>query len=80
MPKIFRPSTTSSAAAWQQALSRLIEAHRALVAAVSGMDDARFAEEIPGGGGLSHAGQFHGVIQHDIYHAGQIALLKKFGR
>jgi uncharacterized damage-inducible protein DinB len=70
----------TGAAAWAQAMERLIGAHRALVIAVAQMGEGRLTEEIPAGGGLSHAVRLYGVIGHDIYHAGQIALLKKFGR
>ena len=76
----FPPVTDTGAAAWQQALDRLIQSHRALLADVAPLDDARLAEEIPAGGGLSHAARLAGVLAHDVYHAGQIALLKKAGR
>jgi uncharacterized damage-inducible protein DinB len=76
----FPPVTDTSEAAWQQAVARLIQAHRALVAAVTALREPQLTEEIPAGGGLSHAARLLGVIEHDVYHAGQIALLKKASR
>ena len=62
--------------AWQQTLQHLTREHHALRAAMAQLDDARLREMVPG---KSHSvyGMLHGVIQHDLYHAGQIALLKK---
>ena len=69
--------------AWRQALDGLEEAHRALVTAVSRVpatslfaptNDPRVRET---GQGVSHYVLLHGLVQHDAYHAGQIALLKK---
>jgi uncharacterized damage-inducible protein DinB len=37
-------------------------------------NDQRDAET---GQGVSHYVLLHGIVQHDVYHAGQIALLKK---
>jgi hypothetical protein len=48
--------------------------HRALVAAVEGLPDAAFAERR----GEWTAGELvAGAAAHDLYHAGQIQLLKK---
>jgi uncharacterized damage-inducible protein DinB len=43
---------------------------------VARLDDERLLTR---GAGVEHDGYFllHGVIQHDLYHAGQIALLMK---
>jgi len=32
------------------------------------------------GAGVDHYVLLHGIVQHDVYHAGQIALLKKAAR
>ena len=61
-------------AAWGRALARLDESHRKLLRTVSSLDDSRLGERV---GGVSLYAHLHGVAQHDIYHAGQIALLKK---
>ncbi|HEY3025508.1 MAG TPA: DinB family protein [Pyrinomonadaceae bacterium] len=66
----------TSEAAWSEAKKALDQSHDSLVAAVSGLDETRLDEpiltEMP-----SIYVTLHGVIQHDLYHAGQIAILKK---
>ena len=70
--------TDLSDAAWQRALITLLEVHRQLRAAVETFPEARLAEIVPGTKTpRSFYGELHGVLQHDIYHAGQISLLKR---
>lgn len=58
----------------REARALLEDAHRALVAAVEALPDAAFAERR----GSRTAGEVvAGVAAHDLYHAGQIQLLKK---
>ena len=66
----------TSEAAWARTLEELRSNHQALRAAIREMDDARLEEIVPG---TTYSVYFllQGVIQHDLYHAGQIALLKK---
>ncbi len=63
-------------AAWTDALAALKSRHLALRRTVARLSDARLKEEVPGME-YSHYHLVHGVIQHDLYHAGQIAILKK---
>ena len=73
----------ASAEAWQETLDALEASHRALVAAVRSLpEDALFTptndpRDRETGAGVSHYVLLHGIVQHDAYHAGQIALLKK---
>jgi uncharacterized damage-inducible protein DinB len=73
----------ASAEAWRETVERLEASHRALVAAVAALrEDALFAptkdpRDRETGAGVSHYILLHGIVQHDAYHAGQIALLKK---
>ncbi len=62
--------------AWKNALEELRRNHEALREAIRGLDEARLEDIVPG---TQYSIYFllHGVIQHDLYHAGQIALLKK---
>ena len=62
--------------AWKNALNALKLTHEALLGIVAGLDESRLQEIVPG---AQYSVYFllHGVIQHDLYHAGQIALLKK---
>jgi len=49
------------------------------VAAVDDLPDSRLYEVVPGKTGKHYTFYYmlHGVVQHELYHAGQIALLKK---
>ncbi len=68
---------------WQAALTRLQSAHNELIAAVKALPESRLYEATndtrsgPLGTGVSYYVLLHGIVQHDVYHAGQIALLKK---
>jgi uncharacterized damage-inducible protein DinB len=66
----------SSAAAWQDALSALERGHKQLRGAVARLRDDQLDATVAGQV-YSVYFMLHGVIQHDLYHAGQIALLKK---
>ncbi|HZF41623.1 MAG TPA: DinB family protein [Blastocatellia bacterium] len=72
----FPPVTDASEAAWQATLQSLEANHRGLRESIKKIDDAKL-EEITPGTSYSIYVLLHGVIQHDLYHAGQIALLKK---
>ncbi len=65
----------TSADAWSRAQQRLEDCHRRLRASIAGLPDQRLSEVLPTGGTVYSL--LHGVVQHDLYHAGQIALLKK---
>jgi len=68
---------------WADATTALDGAHAALVAAVSNLPEARlFAptndpRDRETGQGVTHYVLLHGIVQHDVYHSGQIALLRK---
>jgi uncharacterized damage-inducible protein DinB len=72
-----------TAVRWTRALERLEQTHRALVSAVRELEESRLYEastdtrDRPTGSGVSYYVLLHGIVQHDVYHAGQIALLKK---
>jgi uncharacterized damage-inducible protein DinB len=65
----------NSAAAWQQTLDELAGTQEPLEAALAALTDERLSEKAPEKP-YSFYVLVHGVIQHDAYHAGQIALLK----
>jgi hypothetical protein len=65
----------TSAAAWQQTLDELARTQGPLEAAIVALTDERLREKAPDKP-FSFYVLAHGVIQHDAYHAGQIALLK----
>lgn len=70
----------TSEAAWQQAMESVKKTHNQLVSTVAVFPDARLAEQVPGKDQsyYSFYYMFSGIVQHELYHAGQIALLKKF--
>jgi uncharacterized damage-inducible protein DinB len=69
------PEPTDSS--WRQALDQLAQAQRDLEEAVRTLTDDRLREKVLGDVPYSIYTMLHGVVQHNLYHAGQIALLKK---
>ena len=63
-------------AAWKETCAALKSAHQQLLQAVSRLRDDQL-EGIAAGKSYTVYVMLHGVIQHDLYHAGQMALLKK---
>jgi uncharacterized damage-inducible protein DinB len=75
----FPAVTDASEPAWRKALAEVRRVHEALVAAVAAIPDSRLDEIVPGKKPAHYTFYYmlHGVVQHELYHAGQIALLKK---
>ena len=71
------PVRETGDAAWQRTRDRMAATHDRLRAAIASFPDARLDEERPGAG--TWYVLFHGIVQHDLYHAGQIGLLRKAG-
>jgi len=71
----------TSEPAWRRALEHAKQVHTELVDAVAAFPDERLGERVPGKTQEPDYYNFyymlHGVVQHELYHAGQIALLKK---
>ena len=67
-------------AAWQKAVEYLKATHNDLVTAVAGFPESRLLDPVPGKTEkyYNFFYMFGGIVQHELYHAGQIALLKKF--
>jgi len=70
----------TSDAAWQKAVKHLKATHADLVKAVAEFPESRLLDPVPGKKEkhYDHFYLFSGIVQHELYHAGQIALLKKF--
>lgn len=66
-----------SADAWRESLDALERAHRDLIAAVRETGPSCLDERIGTGTGRV---MLHGLAQHDAYHTGQIAILKRLYR
>lgn len=73
------PVNDTSEAAWKNALAALESGHKQLRETIQRLDDSQL-EGLAAGQKYSVYFLLHGVIQHDLYHAGQIALLKKAGK
>jgi len=73
------PVPDTTAGAWERTQAHLKRTHEDLVRAVSDLPDARLEERVPGKEPSYNTLYYllHGVVQHELYHAGQIALLKK---
>jgi uncharacterized damage-inducible protein DinB len=61
---------------WQQELAELGRAHAALVETVGKLSVGDLDRPVPGKPYNVYI-LLHGLVQHNLYHAGQIALLKK---
>lgn len=70
------PFTDTSPAAWESALTGLRDGNRRLRDRIRELSDADLDRNAPGCD-YSRYVLAHGVVQHDLYHAGQIALLRK---
>lgn len=75
----FPPVKDTNEAAWRNTIEQAKRTHNELVKAVGAFPDARLAEQVPGKteSYYNFFYMFSGIVQHDLYHAGQIALLKK---
>jgi uncharacterized damage-inducible protein DinB len=66
----------TSDAAWERTKATLVEGHQKLRHAIARVEDSRLDEPILPDMPTVYV-TLHGAIQHDLYHAGQIAVLKK---
>jgi uncharacterized damage-inducible protein DinB len=75
----FPAITDTSEAAWGQAVDNTKKTHHELIKAVASFSDSRLSDQVPGKSQnyYNFYYMFSGIVQHELYHAGQIALLKK---
>jgi uncharacterized damage-inducible protein DinB len=71
-PPVPKPTTT----AWRKAIAATKRTHNTLVKTVAGLPDSRLGDRVPGKR-YDFYQMLHGIAQHELYHAGQIAILKK---
>ena len=62
---------------WRGALAQLKRKEEDLQLAVAAFPESRLDDKLMEAGATSAYVNFHGHVQHNLYHAGQIALLKK---
>jgi uncharacterized damage-inducible protein DinB len=72
----FPPVKEPTEAAWRKAVAEAKRTHDTLVKTVEGLPDSRLRDQVPGKD-YNFYHLLHGVVQHELYHAGQIAILKK---
>ena len=70
----------TSEEAWAATKKQLLVIHQDLLQEISSLDESRLDQPIIDDSETSYSTVYvtlHGGVQHDLYHAGQIALLKK---
>src|SRR5215467_12852245 len=75
-PADWPPPEDNSETAWESAKLALERGHQALVETARRVAESSLNEPVAEGMSTLYV-TLHGVIQHDLYHAGQIAILKK---
>lgn len=70
------PVTDPGEEAWRQILERHRRAGEDLRRLIAGLQDSRLEQGVVGKDYDAYV-LLHGIVQHELYHAGQIALLKK---
>jgi uncharacterized damage-inducible protein DinB len=71
-PRVTKPTE----AAWRKAVTSTKRTHDRLVRTVAALPNSRLAQRCPGKR-YDFYHLLHGIAQHELYHAGQIAILKK---
>jgi uncharacterized damage-inducible protein DinB len=72
----FPPVSTPTALAWRKAVAHARRTHATLVKTVAALPEPRLRDRVPGKP-YDFYFMLQGVAQHELYHAGQIAILKK---
>jgi uncharacterized damage-inducible protein DinB len=72
----FPPVMKANEAAWRKTIADAKRTHDRLVRTVSRMSDQRLRDRVPGKR-YDFYHMLHGIAQHELYHAGQMAILKK---
>ena len=65
-----------SEAAWRKTVEALKLTNQELLKAMDALPDSRLADRVPGKNYDVYT-MLHGAVQHALYHAGQIAILKR---
>lgn len=72
----FPPVAKIDSTAWRKAVVEAKRTHDRLVKTVKGLSADRLRDRVPGKR-YDFYHMLHGIAQHELYHAGQIAILKK---
>jgi uncharacterized damage-inducible protein DinB len=82
MPRLYETGkdwhtvSDNSAAAWREAVRGMFETAARLAQAVEHFTDERLKDIVPGRE-YDFYHLFHGIVQHSLYHGGQIAMLRR---
>jgi len=71
-PAVLEPTAEN----WSKTLNEFRQSNCDFRSALSQLDDSQLDQPLPGRDKAAYV-EVHGVIQHNLYHAGQIALLRK---
>ena len=74
--KNFPSVTTPTDAEWRETVAKVKRTHDELVEVVGGLPESRLRDQVPGKR-YDFYHMLHGIAQHELYHAGQMAILKK---
>ena len=72
----FPPSSKVTEEAWRKVVARAKRTHDLLVKTVEALPESRLRDRVPGKR-YDFYHMLHGIAQHELYHAGQMAILKK---
>lgn len=72
----FPPVNKVTESLWRATLASANRTHDQLVKLVEGLPESRLRDRVPGKR-YDFYHMLHGIAQHELYHAGQIAILKK---
>jgi uncharacterized damage-inducible protein DinB len=75
----FPPVPHATEEAWRAAVAAVKATHDTLVETVAALPAKRLRDQVPGKP-YDFYHMLHGIAQHELYHAGQIAILKKASR
>lgn len=72
----FRKPLETTAAAWKRDIALLEQCHWEMMRALQTLNDGSLKSK-PAGSKVTHAAIIRGIASHDVYHAGQIQLIKR---
>ena len=72
----FPPVNHPNESAWRAAVTQAKRTHDQLVKMIEGLPESRLRDQVPGKK-YDFYHMLHGIAQHELYHAGQMAILKK---
>lgn len=75
----FPPVPQPTESAWREVVAAVRRTHDDLVETVAALPEKRLRDQVPGKR-YDFYHMLHGMAQHELYHAGQIAILKKAGQ